>query len=116
MRRVARARISGVFWRLSLLDTDGFARQGGLKKSGVVGIIAGSDMFGKFIILTIAILLIGAFLRKLATRVGLLQPKPPHATPARQVGITGFRLTKFNIAMLGLVALYLLWGATQILR
>ena len=73
-------------------------------------------MFGKFIILTIAILLIGALLHKLATRLGLIQPKPPQNVPARQLGTTGFKLTKFNIAMLCLVALYLLWGATQILR
>ena len=78
--------------------------------------ITGANMFGKFIILTIAILLIGALLHKLATRLGLIQPKPPQNAPARQLGKTGFRLTKFNIAMLCLVALYLLWGATQIFR
>ena len=72
-------------------------------------------MFGKFIILTIAILLIGALLHRLANRLGLIQPKPQNA-PARQLGTTGLKLTKFNIAMLCLVALYLLWGATQIFR
>ena len=78
--------------------------------------IAGADMFGKFIILTIAILLIGALLHKLANRLGLIKSKPPQNVPARQLGATGFRLTKFNIAMLCLVTLYLLWGATQIFR
>ena len=76
----------------------------------------GADMFGKFIILTIALLLIGALLHKLANRLGLIQSKPPQNAPARQLGTTGFRLTKFNIAMLCLVALYLLWGASQIFR
>ena len=88
----------------------------GAAKPGVGGTIAGADMFGKFIILTIAILLIGALLHKLANRPGLIQPKPPQNAPARQLGTTEFRLTKFNIAMLCLVALYLLWGATQIFR
>jgi len=78
--------------------------------------IVGAKMFGKFIILTIAILLIGAMLHKLATRLELKQSKPPQNAPARQLGTIGFRLTKFNIAMLCLVALYLLWGATQIFR
>jgi len=73
-------------------------------------------MFGKFIILTIAILAIGALLHKLATRAGLIRPKPPATPLARQIGNTGFRLTKFNVAMLCLVGLYLLWGATQIFR
>ena len=74
----------------------------------------GVGMFGKFIILTIAVLAIGAFLHKLATRAGLIQPKPPATRLSRQIGNTGFRLTKFNIAMLCLVGLYLLWGAMQI--
>tara|TARA_B100001939_G_C16797188_1_gene554038 strand:- start:660 stop:881 length:222 start_codon:yes stop_codon:yes gene_type:complete len=73
-------------------------------------------MFGKFIILTIAILAIGALLHKLATRAGLIRPKPSATPSARQIGNTGFRLTKFNVAMLCLVGLYLLWGATQIFR
>ena len=73
-------------------------------------------MFGKFIILTIAILAIGALLHKLATRAGLIRPKPPATASARQIGNAGLRLTKFNVAMLCLVALYLLWGATQIFR
>ena len=71
-------------------------------------------MFGKFIILTIAILAIGALLHKWATRAGLIQPKPPAPSSARQIGNMGFRLTKFDIAMLCLVGLYFLWGATQI--
>ena len=73
-------------------------------------------MFGKFIILTIAILILGTLLNKLATRLGLIQPKPLQNAPERQLGTTGFRLTKFNVAMLCLVALYLLWGASQIFR
>ncbi len=73
-------------------------------------------MFGKFIILTIAILAIAALLHKLATQVGLIQPKLPQTDLAPQAGKTGFRLTKLNIAMLCLVALYLLWGTTQIFR
>ena len=79
-------------------------------------VIVGANMFGKFIILTIAILLIGGLLHKLATRLGLIQPKSSQNVPARQLGLTGFGLTKFNIAMLCLVALYLFWGATQIFR
>ena len=78
--------------------------------------IVGANMFGTFIILTIGILLIGALLHKLATRLGLIQPKPLQNAPARPLGTTGFRLTKLNIAMLCLVALYLLWGASQIFR
>ena len=73
-------------------------------------------MFGKFIILTIAILAVGALLHKLATRLGLIQPKSPQKVSTQQMGTTGFKLTKFNIAMLCLVALYLVWGATQIFR
>ena len=73
-------------------------------------------MLGKFIILTIAILLLGALLHKLATRLGLIHPKPRQNALARQLDTTGFKLTKFNIVMLCLVALYLLWGGTQILR
>ena len=73
-------------------------------------------MFGKFIILTIAILAFGALLHKLAGRFGLIQPKPSQNAPAQQLGTIGFKLTKFNIAMLCLVALYLVWGATQIFR
>ena len=76
--------------------------------------ILGANMFGKFIILTIAILLTGSLLHKLATRLGLIRSKLPQNAPTRQLGTTGFKLTKFNIAMLCLVALYLLWGATQI--
>ena len=78
--------------------------------------IFGANMFGKFFILTIAILLMGALSHKLVTRLGLIQPKPPQNATARQLGTTGFRLTKFNVAMLCLVALYLLWGASQIFR
>jgi len=73
-------------------------------------------MFGKLIVLTIAVLAVGALLHKLATRAGLMRPKPPATPSARQIGNSGFRLTKFNIAMLCLVALYLLWGASQIFR
>jgi hypothetical protein len=76
----------------------------------------GVGMFGKFIILTIAILAVGSLLHKLATRLGLIQPKPPQNVSAHQLGTTGFKLTKFNMAMLCLVALYLVWGATQIFR
>ena len=78
--------------------------------------MTGVSMFGKIIILTIATLAIGAVLHKLATRAGLIQPKPPATPSARQIGNSGVRLTKFNIAMLCLVGLYLLWGATQIFR
>ena len=78
--------------------------------------MAGVGMFGKFIILMIAILATVALLNKLATRLGLIQSKPPQNVPPKQLGTTGFKLTKFNIAMLCLVALYLLWGATQIFR
>ena len=73
-------------------------------------------MFGKLIVLTIAVLAVGALLHKLATRAGLMRPKPPATPSARQIGNSGFRLTKFNVAMLCLVGLYLLWGATQIFR
>ena len=78
--------------------------------------MVGVGMFGKFIILTIAILAVSALLHKLAIRLGLIQPKPRPNVPAQQLGTTGFKLTKFNIAMLCLVALYLVWGATQIFR
>ena len=78
--------------------------------------MAGIGMFGKFIILTIAILAVVALLHKVAPRFGLIQSKPLQNAPPKQLGTTGLKLTKFNIAMLCLVALYLLWGATQILR
>ena len=78
--------------------------------------MADVGMFGKFIILTIAILAIGALAHKLTTRLGLIKPKPPQNALARQLGTNGFKVTKFNIAMLCLVALYLLWGASQIFR
>jgi hypothetical protein len=78
--------------------------------------MVGVGMFGKFIILTIAILAVGALLHKMATRIGLIRPKPPQNVPAQQLGTTGFKLTKFNIAMFCLVGLYLVWGATQIFR
>jgi len=87
-----------------------------LARLGCSGAVAGEGMFGKFIILTIAILAISALLHKLTGRVGLIQAKPPVTQAARQIGNTGFRLTKFNVAMLCLVGLYLLWGATQIFR
>jgi hypothetical protein len=87
---------------------------GRVGKAGLIGCNDGCGMFGKIIILTIAILTIGALLHKWATRAGLIQPKPPAPSSARQIGNIGFRLTKFNIAMLCLVGLYLLWGATQI--
>jgi len=73
-------------------------------------------MLGKLIILAIAMLAMLGLLHKFATRFGLIKPPPTSKTPARQIGATGFRLTKFNIAMLCLVGLYLLWGATQIMR
>ena len=73
-------------------------------------------MLGKFIILTIAGLVLFGLLHKMASGLGLIKPPlvPPKAV--RQIDIGGFRLSKFNIAMLCLVGLYLIWGVTQILR
>ena len=73
-------------------------------------------MLGKFIILGVGLMFLAAFLHKMAARFGLIKPRPHAPVTSRLAGSTGFRLTKFNIAMLCLVALYLLWGATQIMR
>ena len=88
----------------------------GLARPGWSSAITGVGMFGKFIILTIAIMAVGAFLHKMAARAGLIRPKQPATPSARRIGNTVFRLTKFNIAMLCLVGSYLLWGLTQIFR
>ena len=73
-------------------------------------------MLGKLIILMIAFLATFGLLHKLASKLGLTKPRPQVQTPSRQYEVTGFRLNKFNIAMLFLVGLYLIWGVTQILR
>lgn len=73
-------------------------------------------MLGKLLILMIAFLATLGLLHKLASRLGLIKPRPKDQTPRRDLEVSGFRLSKFNIAMLCLVSLYLIWGVTQILR
>jgi hypothetical protein len=73
-------------------------------------------MLGKLIILAIAVVAGFGLFHKLAMRLGLVKPKPPATPQAREIGTSGFRLTKFNIVMMSLVGLYLLWGITQLLR
>ena len=73
-------------------------------------------MLGKLIILTIAGLVLFGLLHKVAFRLGLIKTRPEPPKTGRQIYLGGFRLSKFNIAMLCLVGLYLIWGVTQILR
>ena len=73
-------------------------------------------MLGKLIILMIAGLVLFGLLQKAASRLGLIKPRPALTKTGRQIDIGGFRLSKFNIAMLSLVGLYLVWGVTQLLR
>ena len=73
-------------------------------------------MLGKLIILMIAGLILFALLHKVAFRLGLTKARPEPPKTGRQINLGGFRLSKFNIAMLCLVGLYLVWGVTQLLR
>ena len=73
-------------------------------------------MLGKLIILMIVGLVLFGLLQKAASRLGLIKPRPALTKTGRQIDIGGFRLSKFNIAMLSLVGLYLVWGVTQLLR
>ncbi len=73
-------------------------------------------MLGKLIILMIAGLVLFGLLHKAASRLGLIKPRPAPLRTGRQIDISGFRLSKFNIAMLCLVGLYLVWGVTQLMR
>jgi len=73
-------------------------------------------MLGKLIILMIAGLVLFGLLHKAASRLGLIKRRPAPPKTGRQIDIGGFRLSKFNIAMLCLVGLYLVWGVTQLLR
>ena len=73
-------------------------------------------MLGKLIILMIAGLVMFGLLHKVASRLGLIKPRSDPLKTGRQIDLGGFQLSKFNIAMLCLVGLYLIWGVTQILR
>ena len=73
-------------------------------------------MLGKLIIIMIAGLALFGLLHKVASRLGLIKPGPERPKSGRQIDIGGVRLGKFNIAMLCLVGLYLIWGVTQVLR
>ena len=73
-------------------------------------------MLGKLIILTIAGLTLFGLLHKVVSGLGLTKPQSAPPKTGRQIDIGGFRLNKFNIAMLCLVGLYLVWGVTQVLR
>ena len=73
-------------------------------------------MLGKLIILMIAGLALFGLLHKVTSKFGLIKPRPEPTKTGRQIDIGGFRLSKFNIAMLCLVGLYLVWGVTQLLR
>ena len=73
-------------------------------------------MLGKLIILMIAGLALFGLLHKVASGLGLIKPRPEPSKTGRRIDIGGFRLSKFNIAMLCLVGLYLVWGVTQLMR
>ena len=73
-------------------------------------------MFGKIIILLIGVMAVLGMLYKFASSFGLVKPQLPTQKSSNLIDYRGFRLTKFNIAMLCLVGLYLLWGVTQLFR
>ena len=73
-------------------------------------------MLGKIIILLIAVLLAIAMLYRFASSLGLVRKQPLKQKKEIKFAYKGFQFTKFNIAMLCLVGIYLLWGITQFLR
>ena len=73
-------------------------------------------MLGKLINLMISCLVLFRLLHKAASNLGLINSWPAPPKTGRQIDIGGFGLSKFNIAMLCLVGLYLVWGVTQLLR
>jgi len=68
-------------------------------------------MLGKAIFLIILAMLVWAGYIKLARKLGVPGRKKTAATPAEQKPI----LTKFNLIIAGLIAVYLMWGLVQIL-
>lgn len=66
-------------------------------------------MLGKIIILVILAMLAFAGYTKLARNLGLPSRKPPRQ-PQTQKPL----LTKFNLIIAGLIAIYAIWGAIQI--
>jgi len=66
-------------------------------------------MLGKIIILAIVAMLAFAGYAKLARKLGLPSRKPPRQ-PQTQKPL----LTKFNLTIAGLIAIYAIWGAVQI--
>ena len=68
-------------------------------------------MLGKAIILIILAMLIWAGYTKLARKLGLPGLKKTAAAPPEQKPI----LTKFNLIIAGLIAVYMMWGLVQVL-
>mgnify|MGYP000226984058 FL=1 len=68
-------------------------------------------MLGKAIFLIILAMLIWAGYIKLARKLGVQGRKKTAAAPSEQKPI----LTKFNLIIAGLIAVYLMWGLVQIL-
>lgn len=66
-------------------------------------------MLGKVIILAIVAMLAFAGYTKLARKLGL-----PARKPLRQPETQKPLLTKFNLIIAGLIAIYAIWGASQI--
>lgn len=67
-------------------------------------------MLGKVIILVIAAMLVWAGYSKLTRKLGLSARKRP--LPQQQAPKP--LLTKFNLVIAGLIAIYAIWGAIQI--
>ncbi len=75
-------------------------------------------MTGKLIIFAIAMLMLWAGAVKLAARLGIkpaARASQPASDKPRLPFWKLFFRSKFNLAMAGLAALYLIWGLTQLL-
>ena len=75
-------------------------------------------MIGKLIILCAVLVALWAGFMRLSRALGLERFTPakrPKAKPRPLFTFAGFEVTRFEAIMSSLVALYLLWGLTQIL-
>ncbi len=73
-------------------------------------------MLGKLIILAFALVAVLGLLNKFAARLGLIKFKPQSPIKVKTIGKSGFQLTKFNLVMMSLAGLYIVWGVTQLFR